>query len=54
MLYDDYMICDNIKMKRSYIAKDVLKCVEMKYHVSNDEKFGYLYDKVLTVHQKLS
>lgn len=54
MLYDDYMICDNIKMKRSYIAKDVLKCVEMKYHVSNDDKFGYLYDKVLTVHQKLS
>ena len=57
MMYDDWMIMDSIKMKKSYSAKLLFQCVKKIYSdTDNDtarEEINYLYEKALVLHQKL-
>lgn len=58
MLYDDWMILDCVEIKKNNIAKELSKCIELKYSskkdtVTTDDDY-YLYNKVLTLHQKIA
>lgn len=56
MISADWM--SDINIKKSYAARTILKCIKFKYSGNDDkdikEKVNYLYNKVLTVHQKLT
>lgn len=58
MMYDDWMTDGYLEIRKTYVARDMLQCVEKKYSDTEDEetkkKFDWLHDKALAAHQKLS
>lgn len=58
MMYDDWMTDGYLEIRKTYVARDMLQCVEKKYSDMEDEetkkKFDWLHDKALAAHQKLS
>lgn len=57
MMYDDWMTEESIELRKTYVARDLIECINMKYPDKGDdntnEQFNRFYDKALTVHQKL-
>lgn len=58
MIYDDWMTCDEVKIEKTFVAKEMVVLAQMKYPNKNsneiDEKFDFMYDKSLAIHQKLA
>lgn len=56
MMYDNWMIDCSDEIKKSYSAKDLLECVNLKYskNDSSVEKANYLHEKIMVLHRKLS
>ena len=56
LVYDDWMIMDNVELEKSYAAKELFQCVIKKYGDTSEtkEKVDYLYEKALVLNQKLS
>ena len=57
MMWSDWISTD-IEMKKTYVAKELLRCVEVKYpntgNAEINDIFDRFYDKALTLNQKLS
>lgn len=58
ILYNDWTICGDREIEKNFTAKDIVKLAEIKYPngqcKEKDEKFDFLYDKALVVHQKIA
>lgn len=58
MLYDEWTSCEIEKIEKNFTAKELVLLAEMKYPEKvckeEDEKFDFLYDKALAVHQKIA
>ena len=44
-MYDDWMIQTELEIQKSFVAKDMYRCVERKYSEVDNEKLNYFYDK---------
>ena len=58
MLYDEWTSCKIEKIEKNFTAKELSLLAEIKYPEEGckekDEKFDFLYDKALAVHQKIA
>ena len=58
MLYDEWTSCKIEKIEKNFTAKELALLAEIKYPEERckekDEKFDFLYDKALAVHQKIA
>ena len=52
-MYDDWMIETELEIQKTFVAKDMYRCVERKYSEVDNEKLNHFYDRALTTHQKL-
>ena len=56
-MYDEWTTGKHMEIKKTFVARDIVECIEKKYPDTGDEKidemYDYLYDKALTAHQKL-
>lgn len=57
-MYDDWMVSDSIGMKKTFVAKELMKYVKKKYPDTGNEEiskeYDCFYDKALAIHQKLN
>ena len=58
MIYEEWTSCKTVKPEKDFTAKEPILLAEMKYPEEGckekDEKFDFLYDKALAVHQKIA
>lgn len=55
MPYSDWTTLDTIEIRKTYVARDIIACIETKYlgSASDNERINRLTNKVITAHQKL-